>query len=51
MLNVKNIKINRSSRSLNYKNISLYKITKVINNMIYKLNLSKKINIFFIFHL
>ena len=50
MLNNKNIKINRSSKSLNYKNINLYKIIKVINNIIYRLKLSKEINIFFIFY-
>ena len=50
MLNIKNIKINRLSKSLNHKNMSFYKITRVINNIIYELNLLKKINIFFIFH-
>ena len=47
MLNVKNIKTNRSSKSLNYKNINPFKIIKVINNITYKLKLSKKINVFF----
>ena len=42
MLNVKNIKTNRSSKSLNHKNINPFKIIKVINNMIYELNLLKK---------
>ena len=51
MLNAKNIKINRSNKSLNYKNISFYKITKIINNIIYELNLIKEINIFSIFYL
>ena len=51
MLNNKNIKINRSSKFLNYKNLDFYKIIKVINNMIYKLKLSKRINFFFVFHL
>ena len=51
MLNIKNIKTNRSSKSLNYKNINSFRIIKVINNIIYELNLSKKMNIFFIFHL
>ena len=50
MLNVKNIKINRSNKSLNYKNINSFRIIKVINNMTYKLNLSKEINTFSIFH-
>ena len=43
MLNNKNIKINRSSKFLNYKNLNLYKIIKVINNITLKLKLSKKI--------
>ena len=43
MLNNKNIKINRSSKFLNYENLKFYKIIKVINNIIYKLKLSKKI--------
>ena len=48
MLNVKNIKTNRSSKSLNYKNINSFKIIKIINNIIYELNLSKKKkNLFF----
>ena len=51
MLNIKNIKMNRSSKSLNYKNINFYKITRIINNITYKLNLLKEINIFFIFYL
>ena len=51
MLNNKNIKINRSNKFLNYKNLGFYKIIKVIDNIIYKLKLSKKINIFFVFHL
>ena len=51
MLNVKNIKINRSSKSLNCKNIKKFIIIKVINNMIYELNFFKKMNIFSIFHL
>ena len=49
MLNIKNIKINRSSKSLNYKNIKSFNIIKVINNIIYELNLLKKMNIFSIF--
>ena len=47
MLNVKNIKINRSSKSLNHKNINSFKIIKIINNIIYKLKLSKKNKHFF----
>ena len=47
MLNVKNIKINRSNEFINYKNIHFFKIIKFINNITYELKLSKKINIFF----
>ena len=50
MLNVKNIKINRLNKSLNHKNISLFKIIKVVNNIIYELELLKEMNIFSIFH-
>ena len=39
MLNVKNIKINRLNKSLNYKNMIFFKIIKIINNIIYKLKL------------
>ena len=50
MLNAKNIKTNRPSKSLNHKNINPFRITKTINNMTYELKLSKGMNIFFIFH-
>ena len=42
MLNVKNIKINRLSKSLNYKNINFFQIIRIINNIIYELKLIKK---------
>ena len=42
MLNSKNIKIIQSSKFLNHKNLNFFKIIKVINNIIYKLKLSKK---------
>lgn len=51
MLNIKNIKRNWLSKFLNHKNINFFKILKIINNIIYELKLSKKINIFFIFYL
>ena len=51
MLNNKNIKINRSNKFLNYKNINLFKMIKIINNIFCKLKLSKEINIFFYFFL
>ena len=47
MLNVKNIKTNRSNKLLNYKNMNFFKIIKVINNMIYELNLLKKKYLFY----
>ena len=49
MLNSKNIKIIQSSKSLNHKNLNFYKIIKVINNIIYKLKLSKNKTFFLFF--
>ncbi len=40
ILNNKNIKITRLNKSLNYKNLKLFEIIRVINNMIYELELS-----------
>ena len=51
MLNNRNIKITRLNKSLNYKNLRLFKIVKIINNIVYKLKLLDDINIFSIFHL
>ena len=51
MLNSRNIRIIRSNKSLNYKNLDPFKIIKVINNIIYELKLSNKINVYLIFHL
>ena len=51
MLDNKNIKIARLNKSLNYKNLKLFKIIKAINNIIYKLKFLDDINIFSIFHL
>ena len=39
MLNVKNIKIKRLNKELDQKNLGLFKITRVINNVAYKLRL------------
>lgn len=52
MLNIKNIKITRFTKLLNYKNITLFKIIRIINNIIYKLNFLKTIaKIFSMFYL
>ena len=51
MLNTKNIKITKLNNSLDYKNLNLFQIKKIIDNMIYELNLFKlMLNIFFMFH-
>ena len=50
ILDNKNIKIKRLSKSLNYKNLKSYKVIKVINNIIYKLNLLNELNIYLIFY-
>ena len=51
MLNIKNIKITKSNNSLNYKNLNLFQIKKVIDNIIYKLDLFESmLNIFLVFH-
>ena len=51
ILNNRNIKIDRSNKSLDHKNFELFKIIKIINNIIYELKLSERINIFSIFYL
>ena len=52
ILNNKNIKIIKSNKFLDYKNLKPFKIIYKINNITYKLKLSKFIkNIFPIFHL
>ena len=51
MLDSRNIKIIRSNKLLNYKNLGLFRVVRAINNRIYKLNLSKKMNIYSIFYL
>ena len=51
MLNNRNIRITRLNKSLNYKNLELYKIVKVINNIIYELKLSNDLNIYLVFYL
>ena len=44
MLDRRNIKALRLSRLLDYKNIDLFKIKRVLNNITYELNLSIIIN-------
>jgi len=52
ILNYRNIKIIRPAKSLDYKNLGPFKVIRVINNLVYKLELFKSINsIFFIFYL
>ena len=47
----KNLKIARSNKSLDYKNLKFFKIIRVINNNVYELKLSNNIqNIYSIFH-
>ena len=50
MLNSRNIKITRLNKSLNYKNLELFKIIRAINNIAYKLKLSNEINVYSMFH-
>ena len=51
ILNNKNIKIIKPNKFLNYKNLKPFKIIREINNITYKLKLSKFIkNIFLIFY-
>ena len=51
MLDSRNIKTTRLNKSLNYKNLDSFKIVRVINNITYKLKLSKDMNVFSIFYL
>ena len=52
ILSNRNIKIIKPSKSLNYKDLDLYKIIKVYNNFAYKLKLFLFIKrIYSIFHL
>lgn len=51
MLNVKFQIIRRQNKSLNYKNLKLYRIITKINNITYKFQLSTIItNVFLVFH-
>ena len=52
ILNIKNISIKRKNKGLDYKNLRLFIIKRVINNIIYKLDLEYiLILIFLVFHL
>jgi len=52
ILNIKNIKTTYLNKLLDYKNLGLYKIIRVINNRAYKLDLLALIRgIFLVFHL
>ena len=52
ILNIRNIKIIYLNKLLNYKNLRLFKIVRVINNLVYKLKLFLVINgIFLVFYL
>lgn len=50
MLDSRNIKTSRPSKSLDHKNLGPYKIIRVINNMAYELELPDGMNIFPVFH-
>ena len=51
ILNSRNIKIARPNKFLNYKNLESFKIVRVINNIVYELKLSNRIDSFSIFYL
>ena len=51
MLNSRNIKTIRLNKSLNYKNLKLFRVVRAINNITYKLELSNDMNIYSIFYL
>ena len=52
MLDFKNLKIARSNKNLNYKNLKFFKIIRVINNSVYELKLSNNMqNIYSMFYL
>ena len=51
ILDSKIIETTRLNKFLNYKNLELYRITRVINNIIYELELLDELNIYLIFYL
>ena len=50
MLDSRNIKTSRPSKSLDHKNLGPFPVVKVINNMAYELKLPDGMNIFPVFH-
>ena len=51
MFNIRNIKTTYLSKLLDYKNLRLFKVVRVINNLIYKLKLFLAIEgIFLVFY-
>ena len=52
ILDAKNIKIIRLNKLLDYKNLGLFKVIKIINNFVYKLKFPPLIEgIFLVFYL
>ena len=52
ILDIRNIKIDRPSRLLNYKNLGLFKVIKVLDNVAYELDLLLAIkSIYLVFYL
>ena len=51
MLNNRNIRIIKLNKFLDYKNLELYRIVRIINNIIYELELSNELNIYLVFYL
>ena len=51
MLDSRNIKIIRLNKSLDYKNLGLFRIVRVINNIVYELELLDEMNMYSIFYL
>ena len=50
MLDSRNIKTTRPNKSLDHKNLGPFRVTRVINNMAYELDLPEGMNIFPVFH-
>ena len=51
ILNSRNIKIIRLNKLLDYKNLELFKVSYIINNIVYELKLLDSINVFLVFYL
>ena len=50
ILDGRNIKIIRLNKLLDYKNLEPFRVSRAINNMVYKLKLPNNINVFSIFY-